>query len=71
MKTRNNPGIEDKTLLDDFAGKAMQGIRSNEEAMYMIKEIKAKNQTIYECLAEESYEIARNMLKERTKRITT
>ena len=67
MITKDNPLIKDATLLDDFAGKAMQGILSNEKEMYMLPTTKEKNQN--ECLAETSYKIAQSMIKERTKHI--
>ena len=69
METKNNPLIKDATLLDDFAGKAMQAMRSSEDVMNMFIEIKKPDENLYEVLARASYEIAQVMLKERTKHI--
>lgn len=68
METKNNPSIKDATLLDNFAGKAMQGIvistfTSEQCARAMGKE----GNKILNTIADMSYNIAEAMIKEKTK----
>lgn len=60
METKNNPLVKDATLLDDFAGKAMQGICS-------IKDVHKEDS--YAKISETAYSQAKSMIQERTKHI--
>ena len=68
METKNNPSIKDATLLDDFAGKAMQAIITSPHEIDSLHEVaKEYNLRPNEMLAKTSYSLAKLMLKERAK----